>query len=71
MNESMKRLVDEAMVNFRSKFQFEVKKKVADQAKISKLQNLSEAEWLESYNRRDNVKKTGLSEKNVQSENRK
>ena len=71
MNESMKRLVDEAMVDFRSKFQFEVEKKVADQAKISKLQILSEAEWLESYNRRDNVKKTGLSEKIVQYENRK
>ena len=71
MNESMKRLVDEAMEDFRSKFQRQVDEKVADQANSSKLYVLLQAEWMESYNRRDNVRITGLSEKNLQSENRK
>ena len=45
MNESIKRLVDEAMVDFRSKFHSVVEEKFTDQANISKLQILSEGAW--------------------------
>ena len=45
MNESIKRLVDEAMVDFRSKFHSVVEEKFTDQANISKLQILSEGSW--------------------------
>ena len=54
-----------------SKFQPEVEQKRADQANTSKLQVLSEAEWLELYNQWDNVRITRSSEETVQSENHK